>query len=282
VLLNDSLFFFSKGLDQIFSALQGPQDFIGLTEVLEYHYHVQSFMLSFGEQVIKNPRFQRYWRRYRPISSRRWSIHRGEVGLTRTVTKAGFKPHILFHGSQLTKHLQGQPMTELFDALRLLPVYLRHKLHTELQTLESRDAIESLTKSVQNLSISRGRETDAELTRMRAQSIEKVLQKVLRASDHFNSVENWKLRSFVSRIISRITLTNQIHVGGFLFMKYLGLSVIKRDIFYREVYTMEDVYEILSLFQEPLLEEVIADIRQKGTASNLKGFRRLLYRHGSI
>jgi hypothetical protein len=102
------------------------------------------------------------------------------------------------------------------------------------------------------------------------------------ASKHAATVEKWLLDRFATQIVSTITKRNQIHLGGFLFMRHLGLPVIKRDIFYREVYALEDIYEILSEFQEPLRDEVMADLRRAGTALHLRGIRRLLYRHGSI
>src|SRR5262249_10190819 len=94
-LLDDSLFYFLKGLNKLVSDLDGPQEFIGVTEVFEDHYHVQSFMLSLGPSVIRSRQFRKFWQRYRPISTRRWSIHKGEVRLTRRLTKAGFSPHVL-------------------------------------------------------------------------------------------------------------------------------------------------------------------------------------------
>jgi hypothetical protein len=65
-------------------------------------------------------------------------------------------------------------------------------------------------------------------------------------------------------------------------MQLLGCPIVKRDIFYREIYTLEDVYQILSGLNEPLLDEVISDLRRGGTAQYIKGFRRILYRYGSI
>ena len=79
ILVNDSLFFMEKGLSKLVSDLDGPQEFIGVTEVFQDHYHVQSFMLSFGPGVIRSRQFRKFWQKYRPISTRRWSIHKGEV-----------------------------------------------------------------------------------------------------------------------------------------------------------------------------------------------------------
>ena len=94
--------------------------------------------------------------------------------------------------------------------------------------------------------------------------------------------ESRMLQDFGRRIVSTITAHNQLHVGGFLFMKYLGMPAFKRDIFFREVHRIEDIEEILSTFNEPLKNSIMADLRQKGTQLHLKGLERILVRHGSI
>ncbi|HWL03726.1 MAG TPA: rhamnan synthesis F family protein [Xanthobacteraceae bacterium] len=281
-LMNDSVFFFKPGLDKLFADLSGPHDFIGLTEVIEHHYHVQSFMLSFGRAVIEHPNFQRYWRRYRPISTRRWAIHKGEVGLTRLVTKSGFKPHILYHGSQLIPYLRSERPEEILALAKLLPKAFRERLirnfravdaDTKINTLAS---VEGVSRAIQTLSSDE--DIEADLLQIRDESI----SSIRRISRSIESVEALKTEGLLSAIITSVTERNQVHVGGFLFVKYLGLPVLKRDIFYRELYGMEDIYDFLTQMDEPLIEEIIADLRQKGTAKNFKGFKKVLYRHGVI
>jgi hypothetical protein len=63
--------------------------------------------------------------------------------------------------------------------------------------------------------------------------------------------------------------SDQAHVGGFLFMKYLGLPIIKRDIFFREVYTLEEIYWVSSEFNGPLRDEIMADLRRGGTVGSI-------------
>jgi hypothetical protein len=101
-------------------------------------------------------------------------------------------------------------------------------------------------------------------------------------SNQAAALDRWSLEILVNRIIETIATRNQVHVGGFLFMRYLGMPVIKRDIFYREVYSLEDIYRILSEFQEPLRDEAMSDLRRAGTAAYLNPILKILYRHGSI
>jgi hypothetical protein len=94
--------------------------------------------------------------------------------------------------------------------------------------------------------------------------------------------EEWAIEALGESVAAKIADRNQIHFGGFLFMKYLNLPAIKRDLFFRELYPLEDIDEHLSFLPEALKEEVLADLRQKGTARLLGAVAKILYRHGSI
>lgn len=273
LLVNDSLFFFSKGLDKLLADLDGPQDFIGVTEVLEFHYHVQSYMLSFGRNVLSNAKFRKFWRKFRPVSTRRWAIHKGEVGLTRLLTQEGFRPHVLFQAAQIAPHLQKRTVREALEAIRMFPIAFRkplyqrfHEIVGEGEKWESLAALEAISQGVRNLP-ARNTEDTSVFGRINARAA---------------TMERWNFEILTNRIIATIADRNQIHVGGFLFMKYLGSPVIKRDIFFREVFSLEDVYQILTELNEPLRDEVISDLRRGGTAKHITGFRKILQRHGSI
>src|SRR6185437_5057050 len=144
ILLNDSLFYFQRGLDKFVAQLNGTQDFIGVTEVFEYHYHVQSFALSFGARVVNNKKFRKFWRKFRPISTRRWSVHKGEVSLTRRLTKAGFSPHILYQAAELRPRLGALPIRELLETVRLLPTFFRAKIFEEVNEILGREDVEEV------------------------------------------------------------------------------------------------------------------------------------------
>lgn len=272
ILLNDSMFFFKRGLDKLVAALDGAQEFIGLTEVFEIHYHIQSFMLSFGPAVVRSSAFRKFWRKYRPISTRRWSIHKGEVALSRTLTKAGFRPYILYQAAQLIPHLRTRPIRDVLESVRLLPSVCRKPLYREFDAIiggenASVAEFEAISQGVRSVVAPGTGGRLSNLPDMGAQ---------------LDTMDRWSFEIFANKLIATIAQRNQAHVGGFLFMKYLGLPVIKRDIFYREVYSLEEIYRILSDFNEPLRDEAMSDLRRGGTAAHLRGFTWLLYSHGSI
>ncbi|WP_417768499.1 rhamnan synthesis F family protein [Stappia sp.] len=117
VLLNDSVVYLLDGLDEMFRQFLGDNDYAGLTEVHDRHYHVQSFLMSFGASVLRDPRFLNYWRRYIPIGTRRWSIHKGEVGLTRMMLDCGFRPKLVASLERLKVALENDEKTDNIPAL---------------------------------------------------------------------------------------------------------------------------------------------------------------------
>jgi hypothetical protein len=284
ILLNDSLFYFENGLDALVGGLDGEHDVIGMTEVFEHHYHIGSYAISVSRAVLQNPQFQRYWKKYRPIPTRRWSIHKGEVGLTRMLMKAGFKPHILYHGAQLTPYMRSASLHELMTAIHFLPNDFRNRLFDYLdqlrlaQTGSKLSAIDTLSRSVRRLQ----RFDNARVADLRLANTTKLLAISQLTTTTHSERERLARNSFVDMIISTITARNQIHVGGFLFVKYLSMPAFKRDIFYREVYGFADIDEILASIKEPMRREIMADLRQKGSQSHLKGLARILAKHGSI
>ena len=73
----------------------------------------------------------------------------------------------------------------------------------------------------------------------------------------------------------------QAHTGAFFFPKFLASPFLKRDIVYRELYT---VYEVERMLEDLGLAEysqsITDEIRQRGTAAHLKGLRRRKHRLG--
>ena len=96
------------------------------------------------------------------------------------------------------------------------------------------------------------------------------------------SMERWSAGIFPNQIVFSISQNNQMHHGGFLFIKYLGLPLLKRDIFYRELYSLEDVHQFLTSLGEPLRDDILADLRRSGSGAHLGGLYRIMYRHGSL
>ncbi len=71
-------------------------DLWGLTDSRERGWHVQSYFLLAGPALLRSPVWRRFWRGVIPLPSKRWTVGRYEIGLSRRVTAAGFQAKALF------------------------------------------------------------------------------------------------------------------------------------------------------------------------------------------
>jgi hypothetical protein len=284
ILLNDSLFFLEKGLDEFIAAFDGDADLYAMTEVFEYHYHLGSFALSFGRKVLESRRMQRYWRKYRPISTRRWSVHEGEVGLTRALRKAGLRPRVLYHGARLLPHLMQLDTRDFLRTLHLLPTEFRRRLYVGYDELQRQQrgstlsAIGSFSRSMRRFESA----DDEVYSDLRQANIQKLLLLNHEALLTYHEQERWAATKMCHEVVQTITSRNQMHLGGFLFRKFLGMPGIKRDVFFREAFKLEELENILAELKEPLADTMVEDMRRKGTQAHFKGLARILSKHGSI
>jgi hypothetical protein len=218
-LMNDSVYFFCDGLGKVIGALDGPEDFIGVSEVFEHHYHVASFMLSLGPGVLQHDVFRRFWRNYRPISTRQWCIHQGEGKFSADLIAAGFVPRILFRTRDLCGALAAVTQAEQRLAVALLPIKMRDK-------------------------IAEGKGDLAE------------------------------------QIAAAVASRNQMHAGGLLFHKYLGMPLMKRDLLFRSLYRPAEIAAAIADF--PMRDVVINDLIRRGSGENLGLIKRVLHLYDAL
>jgi hypothetical protein len=86
--------------------------------------------------------------------------------------------------------------------------------------------------------------------------------------------------SLGDRAVSEIMRHNQMHAVGFLFYKFKNLPLIKRDIVFREIYSLAEVTSLLDDIEGPLRDEIADDLRRRGGPEHFGYFRRLMHRHG--
>ncbi len=87
------------------------------------------------------------------------------------------------------------------------------------------------------------------------------------------------LRRLKEGLSDLLMVRAQAHTGAFLFPKFLGSPFLKRDLVYREQFTLYEVERILGELDLGEFQERIADeIRQRGSAGHLRGLARRKYR----
>jgi hypothetical protein len=239
IIANDSIFYLKDGLAEMMAGLDGPEDFVGASEVFDHHYHVGSYLLSFSRKAVESEAFGTFWASYKPITTRRWAILKGEGRLTNVLVKAGFAPKVLFKAEDLRTHLMVSSPEAFSELVSLLPV-------------PTRKSFAALFEGVLG---------QLQANDMRSES---------------GAVDT------ASPLIEAVIASNQLHTGGFLFHRFRGLPIVKRDIVFRELYEPHEVRRALSDLPAEVLAIVVEDLSTRGTGAQLDYWNRLLYRHSAI
>jgi hypothetical protein len=90
-------------------------------------------------------------------------------------------------------------------------------------------------------------------------------------------------RPYLSRLERAVRTYSQVHSGGFLFRKFLDCPIIKRDLYYREFYTIEDLeYFFNNPRDETHFNNIKSDLLRKGKRADLSYLRKIKFDLGII
>lgn len=127
--LNDSVYYFERGLLPMLRRLQrSASDVCSGFENKELHYHFGSFCLSVSGDVFRNAEFQRFWREYVPVQSRRWAINKGEIGLSRMLLLLAENHDVIFPAAELMERIRRISGEQRAELLNYLPLWQRRPL----------------------------------------------------------------------------------------------------------------------------------------------------------
>lgn len=95
LIANDSVIMI-KDLNPMFDEMKNKQlDFWGVSESyndgMYTNHHICSYFISISKKIIKSNIFWSFWKNYKLTNSRIITIYRGEILLSQTLLKAGFK-----------------------------------------------------------------------------------------------------------------------------------------------------------------------------------------------
>jgi lipopolysaccharide biosynthesis protein len=96
LLTNDSLVGPLAPLAPLLARMDASADVWGLTESRELGWHLQSYFLLAQGAVLHSAAWQRFWRGVRPHPVKLLTVLRYEVGLSRSMRRAGFRLRALF------------------------------------------------------------------------------------------------------------------------------------------------------------------------------------------
>lgn len=88
---------------------------------------------------------------------------------------------------------------------------------------------------------------------------------------------------YLSMLERAVRTYSQVHSGGFLFRKFLDSPIIKRDLYYREFYTFEDLEFFFSNpSDEANFNSIKTDLLRKGKRADLSYLRKIKFDLGII
>ena len=240
LILNDSMYVFRRGLDSLLDELLAEKyEVVSAYENWELHYHFQSFCIGLAGNIVYDANIQDYWRRYRPISIRRWCIDFGEVKFSAVLRKVASNFRIVFGINELLNVLTSKvDVPTILQYREFVPAPVRGYFPSDetLPELESHRDNRKL-----------------------------IMRRLKEALSHM------------------LALRAQIHTGTFLFPKFLSSPLIKRDIVYRELFTIYEVDRmLLELGYHTERQSILDELRRRGTAAHLKGFTKRRYQLGLI
>jgi hypothetical protein len=251
ILVNDSLYYPKDCADIFGDMTETKSAWACLFENYEHHYHAQSFLLSFGPTALQSPAFSKFWTRYKPYSSRKHSIDKGEVLLSRRMSRALGAPHCVAKvGIVIDKVGElGEP------EIRLITRNLRKNnlLDTALASLIC--------------------------------DIEQIMGDRPFLTGHFSKTDERRLavaKDESTRILAFLGLErNPTHTLG-LVVNSLFCFPLKRDLGFRASYNVHDILRDIKGFSQNEVEIIEQDLRNKQVQRPRRGIGRLLFEAGRI
>lgn len=86
-------------------------------------FHYASYALSIGSAILRDAKFLKFWKRLEIRNDKKWTVRRGEIGLTQWVLKNGYSHGATHEISGLNKELNSLSDEELDKAARELVIF---------------------------------------------------------------------------------------------------------------------------------------------------------------
>jgi hypothetical protein len=290
VMLNDSVFYASRGLDKFIDELATSQtEVLGGTENYEIEYHLGSFCISMAQSVLKADRFKAYWKGYRLTDVRPVVIKRGEMKLSKTLKRCVSMPsefRALYSSDRFLNEIKSNP--DLQDLVI-------KDSRTGANTPAPRFGAESVTKMLAGRFIARryslGEKVDISIDTPVKELNEEVLitsredfsryllRHVPEQTGSFDEIFSDSLAAVASEVFM---LGSQIHQNAAVLLE-IGLPIIKLDGLYRGMFNNYDVLRLQKKLNETEARELSALLLDRPYGGQmLYGWKRAAFLRGLI
>jgi lipopolysaccharide biosynthesis protein len=90
-------------------------DLWGATDSWQHRYHLQSYFLLVSPAAMAHPAWVSFWRKVRPVSSKKWVVSRYEIGLTQKLLNAGLGCRSLWPYQELVDQVVNEPLDSMLE-----------------------------------------------------------------------------------------------------------------------------------------------------------------------
>ncbi len=263
LMINDSVFFSSERVDAFLDDMMNSQvEALGATENYEINHHLGSFCIALSGSILQNPKFKKYWQRYRLSDVRPVVIKRGEMGLSKTLKRcvsSAEQFQALYDSIRYAALLENLPQSQLEDIVALmrrckLTPARRFSLIKTLEAVEEDLSMDFLD----NVQLQIGSEgvAGAAHSRMPVATIEELIDSVNTRLLGQNRMDKDVLIDLVkSGLVDNFRQHSQIHQNSAVLV-HMGLPIIKLDCVYRGILNTLDVNILLRLLRPKEGEEL--------------------------
>lgn len=289
VMLNDSVFYSSKGLRSFLQELKDSgRDVIGATENFEIEHHIGSFCISISGAILRHQNLRNYWINYRNSDIRPRVIRFGEMALSRTLKSCvkqskGFGA--LYSASWYQNYLDGDAqMTNVVMRLcRNSPLvdWPRSTPKGMLEYVTARFLVQQYNSENTMVQI------DADISQFSSYSSISDYDELLRILNSRlvpeSSLSKDQARKLVNSFFLEMFIRgSQIHQNAAILF-HSGLPIVKLDGFYRGMFDGYDLQLIADQLPDEEKEDFVYLMTQRSFGGHaLTGWRLIAFNRGLI
>lgn len=308
VYLNDSIYMINNIQSTIQHLTNEKYNFSGLTENYEFDYHVGSFAIGISGDVFYSKNVVKFWRKYNPISTRRYSIHKGEMGLSKAIKKAGYSPSVLYKLSDYKSFLDSLDLSTINHLYSLQGPGFNRKVDEFIKILNNEisifigDESNNSGNIKSNKSFFKYKTKSEKITNLddkiksSATDFDHEKLCMVRYRERFLNINEDMQSKIITanlkqiltkRVIDYIFNGSQIHLASIILL-YMGAGILKKDVIYREIIYPETLTYILrdskALINSNDIYDVETEILSKGHPLSFRknAWKRLMFEWGFI
>ena len=254
LMLNDSVYFSQTRTPAFLrDMMDSPVEVLGATENFEIEYHLGSFCIAMDGSILRNPRFQKYWRDYPLTDVRPAVIKNGEMKLSRLLKRIVASP------DQFKSYYSAVKFAEAVRTDRDLMDFTIRTARESSLTHWKRITPKALIERVRSrhlFPVSPQSASDAANITIEAKpnflnqnifvsSFDDIMTCLHRLAATNTTIDEDRVVAQISAFLGEVFMEgSQIHQNAIIMLR-LGLPLVKLDGLYRGMFNLIDVNQVI-------------------------------------